>query len=354
VGFVLGGLSVNESARRVGRSARTLAIAVAFGSLALGGPPAASAQTALVPVRTSVNPHFITYVPLFIAVDKGYFRDAGIDLQLSKYQTSANSQLPMLAKNDLDISVVVPGPALFNQYEQGFDAHVIASIDEAHPGYLDGSILMVRHDLAGKIKKPADMAGKNVDGAFAGSPIALLTLQALAAGGLTTGDVKFTTKESSPPDQFAALRNGAVDVQGVTEPTATAISEQGIASKWISFQDVMPGYQASYFGVSAQFAKDHPDAVVKFLRAYLRGVADVNRAGGKLTPDLVAVISKWTEIAPDVIRAMGKIPYYGQMGAVNADELETVQKFWVQLGLVKNPVPIAGVIDTHYLAAARK
>jgi NitT/TauT family transport system substrate-binding protein len=333
---------------------RLCALAGAVAVAALAGPGASSAQSALTPVRVSINPHFITYVPFFIAVDRGYFKDAGIDLQLSKYQTSANSQLPMLARGDLDISVVVPGPALFNQYEQGFDAHVIASIDEAHPGYLDGSILMVRKDLAGVIKKPADMKGRNVDGAFAGSPIALLTMEAITAGGLAISDVKFTTKESAVPDQLAALRNGAVDVQGTTEPTATAIEQQGYATKWLSFHDIMPGYQEAYFGVSSAFAKDHPDAVVKFLRAYLRGVADVNKTKGKLTPDLIATISKWTEIPPETIKAMGLIPYYGQNASVNSDELEKVQKFWVSLGLVKNPVPISKVVDGQYITAATK
>jgi NitT/TauT family transport system substrate-binding protein len=333
---------------------RMCVLAAAAGAAILASQGHSSAQTALTPLRVSINPHFITYVPFFIAVDKGYFKDAGIDLQLSKYQTSANSQLPMLARGDLDVSIVVPGPALFNQYEQGFDAHVIASVDEAHAGYLDGSILMVRKDLAGVIKKPADMKGRNVDGAFAGSPIALLTMQAITAGGLAMSDVKFTTKESAVPDQLAALRNGAVDVQGTTEPTATSIEQQGYATKWLSYHDVMPGYQEAYFGVSAQYAKDHPDAVVKFLRAYLRAVADVNKTKGKLTPDLIATIAKWTEIPPDTIKAMGLIPYYGQNGSVNSDELEKIQKFWVAQGLVKNPVPISKVVDGQYIAAATR
>ncbi len=231
---------------------------------------------------------------------------------------------------------------------------MIASIDEAHQGYLDGSILMVRKDVAGKFKKPSDLKGATIDGAFAGSPIALLTLQTIQAGGMTQSDVKFSTKMSAPADQFAALRNGAVDVQGTTEPTATAMQEQGVATKWLSFQDIMPGYQEAYFGVSTGYAKDHADAVVKFLRAYLRGVADVNKSKNKLTPDLIATIAKWTELSPDIIKAMGAVPYYGQLASVNTDELEKVQKFWVQLGLVKNPVTIAKVVDTQYLTAAKK
>jgi NitT/TauT family transport system substrate-binding protein len=316
-------------------------------------PAAAPAQPALIPVRISFNRHFITYVALDDAIDKGYFKAAGLDLQITNYQTSANSQLPSLARGDLDITVVVPGPALFNQFNEGFDARIVASVDEAHPGYLDGSVLVVRKDLAGTIKKPADLAGRNVDGAFNGSPIALLTLQTIEAGGLTPDKVNFTTKESAVSDQLAALTNKVVDVQGTTEPTATVMQTQGVGNKWISYRDVMPGYQEAYWGVSAGFAKDHPDAIVKFLQAYLKGAADVNRSGGKLTPDLVAIMSKWTEIPPDVIQAMGATPYFGQAGAINPKTLDGVQQFWMKLGLVKTPVPVEKIIDPQFLAQAK-
>jgi len=317
------------------------------------GPRPAPAQTTLAPVRISFNKHFISYSALDDAIDKGYFRNAGLDLQITNYQTSANSQLPSLARGDLDITVVVPGPALFNQYTEGFDARLIASVDEAKAGYLDGSVLVVRKDLAGTIKKPADLAGKTVDGAFQVSPIALLTLQTIEAGGLKPSDVAFTTKESAVPDQVAALTNKVVDVQGTTEPTATVMQQQGLGTKWISYRDVMPGYQEAFWGVSSSFAKEHPDLVVKFLRAYLQGAADVAKTNGKLTPELVGTISKWTEIPPDIIRAMGATPYFGQGGTINTAALDRVQKFWVSLGLVKTPVDVSKIIDLQFLIAAK-
>jgi NitT/TauT family transport system substrate-binding protein len=329
------------------------AFLVTFGAALTLGPRSAPAQSTLAPIRISFNKHFISYSALDDAIDKGYFRNAGLDLQITNYQTSANSQLPSLARGDLDITVVVPGPALFNQYTEGFDARLVASVDEARAGYLDGSVLVVRKDLVGTIKKPADLAGKNVDGAFQGSPIALLTLQAIEAGGLKPTEVNFTTKESAVPDQLAALTNKVVDVQGTTEPTATVMQQQGVGNKWISYRDVMPGYQEAFWGVSSSFAKDHPDLVVKFLRAYLQGAADVARTNGKLTPELVATIAKWTESPPDVIRAMGATPYYGQAGTINVTGLDRVQKFWVTLGLVKAPVDVAKIIDPQFLIAAR-
>ena len=163
---------------------------VTLGALGLLIPALAGttqADAPLTTVRFALNPHFITYVAMFDAIEKGYFKDAGIDLQVAKYSTSATSQIPRLARGDLDITAVVPGPGLYNQFDQGFDIKIVASVDEPRAGYLDGSVLVVRKDLwdAGTIRKPADLAGKNIDGAFAGSPISLLTLQAIAAGNLT-------------------------------------------------------------------------------------------------------------------------------------------------------------------------
>ena len=333
---------------------------VTLGALALLGPAATGTITAadapLTTVRFALNPHFITYVAVFDAIDKGYFKDAGIDLQVSKYTTSATAQIPRLARGDLDITAVVPGPGLYNQFDQGFDIKIIASVDEPRKEYLDGSVLVVRKDLwdAGTIRKPADLAGKNVDGAFAGSPISLLTLNVIQAGNLKLTDVKYGTREADVVQQFAALNNKAVDVQGTTEPTATAMVQKGVGVKWMSYRDVIPWYQDSYWGVSAGFAKDHPDVVVKFLQAYLRGAADVSKSGGKLTPDLIATIAKWTEIDPDTVRALGSVPYVGQQGRINVEALDRVQKFWVAAGLVKNPVAIERIIDPAPLAAAKK
>jgi ABC-type nitrate/sulfonate/bicarbonate transport system substrate-binding protein len=332
----------------------------AFAALAVLAPltsgPAPAADPPLTVVRYAVNPHFITFAAVFDAVDKGYFRDAGIDLQITKYTTSANAMLPSLARGDLDITAVVPGPALFNQFDQGFNIKLVGSVDEPHAGYLDGSVLVVRKDVwdAGTIRKPSDLAGKTIDGAFAGSPISLLTLEAIAAGDLKLSDVKYATREADVGQQFAALNNKVVDVQGTTEPTATAMVAKGVGVKWLSYRDVIPWYTDSYWGVSAAFAKDHPDVVVKFLQAYLKGEQDIEKTHGKLTPDLIATISKWTEIDPDTIKSLGVTPYFGNYGTINADALDRVQKFWMQGGLVKTPVPIDRIIDTAPLAAARK
>jgi NitT/TauT family transport system substrate-binding protein len=316
------------------------------------------AQPALVPLRLSINPKFITNAPIFVGIDRGYFKAAGIDLQISDIAGSANGQVPLLARADIDMSTVGPAPSLFNQVTQGFNIKLVASTQQSAPpgsAYGDSSVLVVRKDVwdSGAIRKLGDLAGKKFDAATPGSPTHVLGLEVLAKAKLRPADLTFTTKDYGPANQYAAIVNKAVDVQITTEPTATAMQTQGLGVKWLGYRDVAPWYQTSYFVVSEEYLQAHREAIVHFLTAYLRGVAEVERTRGKLTPAMTAEMSKWTEIPESTITAMGALPYFGNNGAISLDALRRVQQLWVDQKLVTTPVDVSKIVDSTLLAAAR-
>jgi NitT/TauT family transport system substrate-binding protein len=306
-------------------------------------------------VRFSVNPSQIIYLPLFIAADKGYFRDAGLDVQVLPYKGSANSQMPLLARGDVDISSVVAGPALFNQIAEGFNIRLVAALTEPHPGYQDGVVMVVRKDLwdAKTISKLADLRGRKVDGAAEGNPVDFLVRNALASAGLSKADVTLSYKPRGPADTPEILRQKVVDVAGVSEPTATLIEREGIAVRWLSYKDVVPWYQETFLATSESFLRERPDAVRRFLIAYLRAVKDVSTANGTWTPPLLATAKKWTGMPEDLLLQVGKLPYWDTSGAIRLDAIDRVQQFWVRAGLVKTPASVATVVDMKPLAQAR-
>jgi NitT/TauT family transport system substrate-binding protein len=317
----------------------------------------AGAQS-LVPLKLSINPKFITNAPIFVAVDKGYFKAQGIDLQIIDLSASATGQVPLLARGDIDMSTVGPVPSLFNQIQQGFNVKLVASTQQSAPpksAYIDSSTIVVRKDVwdSHAIRKLSDLAGKRLDAATPGSPTHVLGLEALAAAKLRPADLTFTTKDTGPPNQLAAILNKAVDAQITTEPTATAMQTQGLAVKWIGYKDVAPWYQTSYFAVSDQYLQGHRDAIVRFLTAYLHGCADVERSHGKLTPPMVAELSRWTEISESVIDAMGGLPYFGQYGTIDLTALRRVQALWVDQKFVTAPIDVERIVDAAPLRAAR-
>ena len=119
-------------------------------------------------------------------MDAGYFRDEGIDLQLTPNNGSSTAFLPMLARGDFDLGTANPSPAFFNQFSAGFNVVLLAGQTGSHAGWHDTTWLMVRQDLwdSKTIRVPADLKGKIADGANVGSPIDFLLKQTIRNGGV--------------------------------------------------------------------------------------------------------------------------------------------------------------------------
>jgi len=319
---------------------------------AMAGTEQAQAKTA---VRFSLNPVTFPNLPLFLAVDKGYFEAEGIDLHITQYNGSSVTQMPLAARGDLDITVMVAGPALFNQRSEGFDIKIIGSMAESHPGWNDGEWIMVRKDLwdSGAIRKLSDLKGRKVDGGPDGSPVSFLLNQALTKAGLSRQSVIYSKKLATPPDWIAALRNQAVDVLTVVEPIATLMQTQGLAVKLASDQDVIPWLQATYFIASAKYIHDHPTVVSAFLKGYLRAARDVTVANGQWTPELLHEVVKWSKQPEADIAKVPGPAYVGQLGAINRVSLARQQDYLVDIGEVKQKTDPDALIDEGPLNAAR-
>ncbi len=78
----------------------------------------------------------------------------------------------------------------------------------------------MRQDIwaSGAVRKIADLKGKIVDGGLDGTPQNYLLKQAILKDGLKFSDMTYTDKFKTVPDQFAALRNKAVEVLNGAEP----------------------------------------------------------------------------------------------------------------------------------------
>jgi NitT/TauT family transport system substrate-binding protein len=306
-------------------------------------------------VRISLSPGNYAWLPIFLAVDRGYFAQQNLDVEITKYNGSATTQIPILARGDLDITPVVLGPAFFNQFSQGFDLTLIASVSQAHPGWEGATWLTVRQDLwdAKTIAKPADIKGKHVDVAAVGTPGDYLLHSLAAKAHLQYTDVNATYALRAPPDWFAAFRNKAVDVVNCVEPVCSVMQEQGIAHKWITYNDVMPWFQDAYFASSNAFLKAHPDVVRRFLIAALHGAQDVANSGGKWTPDLLNEVAKWSGTPLADVQKIPGPNYTGQLGTISLESMNRVQDMLIAAGALKSRVPDEKIIDTTQLYAAR-
>jgi ABC-type nitrate/sulfonate/bicarbonate transport system substrate-binding protein len=238
---------------------------------------------------------------------------------------------------------------------EGFDSKIIASQNSSQKGWNPAVWIMVRQSVwdAKQIRVPHDLRGKHFDSATAGSEGWYLARHVLSEGALSPTDLTFSSRFTTPPDWLASLLN-VNDAQVVYEPTVTQLETQHIAHRWLSISDIDPSYQESYLAASSAVLKAHPDAVRRFLIAYIKADKMIADAHGKWTPELIRVAAKWTGLAPEVVAAIPTPPYTGDSGWIDVASLEKVQRFWHTMDLVKTEVSISSVINADLIAAAQR
>ena len=168
--------------------------------------PTASAQTPL-KVRMSVLPIFIS-APMLIAQEKGYFAQAGIDLETTPLWVSSDL-IAAFASNEIDGAAAGFGPAQMNAVNQGFDFKMIAPLhSEAAPrdpaGGAEGALGRRHGPLGGRLE------GRNVGASTRRArPSSTGSMPRSRSGGLTPNDVDVVVLPF--PDAIVAMANGALD-----------------------------------------------------------------------------------------------------------------------------------------------
>jgi len=102
------------------------------------------------------------FAPLYVAIDKGYFAEQGIEVQLETV-TAGQDAMALAANNQLDVVVAGFGVATFNAVERGLELKVVGSMGRQPRDGLP-SALMVRKPLldSGEVKELADLKGRKV------------------------------------------------------------------------------------------------------------------------------------------------------------------------------------------------
>lgn len=208
--------------------------------------------------------------PIFIAERYGYFKDEGLKVEYTQFQSS-ETMMPLLANNALDVGGGAPGASLYNAVIHGADIRAVADATSDPPGY-GFAKLLVRTDLvkSGRYKSFKDLKGMHVAGAARASSSAPQWAHLLAKAGLKIDDVR---REALPyPQHVIALQNGAIEASLTSEPFATSAIELGAAVKMASNDEFYPNQQASCILFGGPFAKTNRAAGVHFMRAFVRGV----------------------------------------------------------------------------------
>ena len=99
----------------------------------------------------------LTGAPLYVALEKGYYREAGIDVQLEMSGTSSDMAV-LLATNRLQVIGGALSAGFFNSLSKGLPIGLLMA--RATSPYFH--YLMIRPDLKTKLREPSDLKGRTV------------------------------------------------------------------------------------------------------------------------------------------------------------------------------------------------
>jgi NitT/TauT family transport system substrate-binding protein len=324
--------------------------------LVFGAARARAADAPPDTLRLSVNPSVFLNLPFFMAVDEGYYTEQHLNVETRKNPGQSSLVIPSLVRGDLDVSPLVASPSLYNQFADGFDAKLVASVSEVHTGWDPMAWFVVRQDLwdSKAIRTMADLKGKRIEAGAPGGEGNYLSRLVLAKAGLAESDVHLSQRTSATSDMYTVLYNKAADVVSAYEPTVAELEQKGIGHRLLSIADIDPGFQETYIAISPAYLKNHRDALRRFLTATLKAYKEINDAGGKWTPPMIASLAKWSGLSPEIIARLPAPPYYGAFGAINVGNLVREQKYWIAAGLVKKETPVGDMVDTTLIVEAKR
>jgi NitT/TauT family transport system substrate-binding protein len=291
----------------------------------------------------------LVYAPLYTAVEKGYFRERGLELNL---EPGGGSPTAQVGAGQLQLAGIGLDVAYLNSRARGIDIRFVLPVSSVNAAQGSSTPLVVRKELwdDGTVRGVADLRGRRVAqlGAAVGITYYLLAL-ALDTGGLTMDDIDLV-RGLNFPDMPQALAQGAIDAALLAEPFYTLSEERGIVVLLSDRHDV--GVQVNGMVVNAAFARDNPSAVVDFAVAYLRGVRDL-AGGGRDAPENLAIVEQYTKVpAATVIRT--RPSYTDPNGEFDVDSLLTQQRFFfanAQLELAQ-PLPADQLVDPTFARRA--
>jgi NitT/TauT family transport system substrate-binding protein len=283
-----------------------------------------------------------------VALDRGYFSQAGVNVQLELFKTSAD-EIPALASGQLLIGAGGVNAGLFNAVAQGIPMS-IASDQNYAPADFTGTGWFVREDLADSIKDPKDLKGKVIGLGSTGSVIDTELDALLKQAGLTVKDV--TIKNLSYADQPAAMANKSLDVTYAFQPFSTVMVNQKTARLWKSSGQIIPNHQTTVVLYSPAVVEKNPDAAKNWMVGYLRGVRDVvtgYKKANVLPDDLVNIMIKYSAIKDAGQLKSQKLPGMNPDGYANKDSLKTDLDYFVRAGFVKKAPELDKVVDPTFV-----
>ena len=282
----------------------------------------------------------VQFAPLYVAVEKGYFREAGLEVTFDySFETDA---MALVGAGEIPFAVV-SGEQVLLARSQGLPVVYVAAWYQQYP-------VAVVSKVEEGIVSPADLKGKTIGlpGLFGANYIGLEAL--LFSAGLSNDDVTLTSIGFTQVESVATDQVQAASVYAANEPVQ--LKAQGYEVNEIRVGDHVQLASNGLVTNEATLASN-PELVRAMVKAMLRGIADTIQ-----NPDEAYEISKkYVENLANADEAVQKevlarsIEFWKaeQLGYSDTSAWENMLDLLIQMELLKDTLNINAAFTNEFL-----
>jgi NitT/TauT family transport system substrate-binding protein len=293
--------------------------------------------------------------PVFIAQDRGYFRDAGLDIEL-KFFDAAQPIAVATTSGDVDFGITAFTAGLYNLAGKG-TLKVIGGMSREKAGYPLIGYFASNNAWAAGLKTPRDLAGKRIAVTQVGSSFHYSLGLLADKYGFKLADVKIVPLQSLS-NAAAALKGETVDAALLPVSTARKLMDDGGAKflGWVG--DETPWQLGAVFAspktlqnkalvtkllaVLARADREYHDVI-------LASVKDGNAVINDKTRPLLEIIAKYTNLP--VEQVVGNCAYIDASGKLDVKNVDNQIKWLQEQGFVDKGFDADAIIDKAYVKA---
>ena len=325
--------------------------AVAPQAAASGAPAVASPGPLAQPLKVRMGSvGSLVDGPLYVALERGYFAEAGLDVEDIRAEGATRLVAP-LAAGQIEVFGAAMAAGMYNAFAREIDVRLVADKGRIPPGHGNAG-LVVRPDLWDSgVRSLADLRGRKVGlaGFMAGSAVTLFLGHALERQGMSLNDVDAV--DLPLPDLNAGLSNGSVDAGIQVEPLLTLGMANGLFRLVQRSDELYPNLQSGFILYSAAFARNQTDAARRWMVGYLRGARDYHDAFEKNQgrAEVVDILARTTGVRETSLYDRMVSSYMDPNGRMNVQALVDAQDWFAANGYVPQKVDVQALVDYQFV-----
>jgi NitT/TauT family transport system substrate-binding protein len=291
----------------------------------------------------------IFYAPQYVAMEKGYFKEQGLNVTLDTAWGGDKAMTRLLA-GQADVALIGAETTVYVE-QQGSGDNVM---NFAQVTQRDGTFLVARNKIENF--DWSMLKGKSLIGSRKGSMPEMVSEYVQKKKGIQPNIDNTIIQNITFDNQASAFASGTGDFFQAFEPNASILEKAGQGHVVASFGKDGDKLPYTVYMSKSSYMKRHPDAVQKFTNAVQKAQNFVDQSSPEEVATVIAPFFDNVEndILVAVVKRYKEAEVWAKDPIIDEDEWNSLIAVMKEAGELKGNAPYSKLVNTDYATKAKQ